>query len=83
MDGGDSVIGTYADHRFSTAVVGLSKIWATGGRRKRRNRIASELGVSPTAQRGRSAEVSGDALPVVTGSAGGSLDLDSGCHNAW
>lgn len=41
MDGGDSVIGTDADHRFSTAVVGLSKIWATGVRRKRRKRIAS------------------------------------------
>jgi len=66
MDGGDSVIGTDADHRFTTAVVGLSEIWVTGVRRKR---IASERDVSPTTQRGRSAEVSGDALPVVTGSA--------------
>jgi hypothetical protein len=50
-----SVIDADAGHRFSTSVVGLAEIWATGVRRKRRKRIARERGVSPTALYGRSA----------------------------
>ena len=56
---------------FSGLPVRKSEILATGVRRESRAILARPGGVSPTVLRGRSAEASGDDLPVVAMDAGG------------
>src|SRR3989442_9115519 len=56
---------------FSGLRVCKSEILATGVRRESRAILARQRGVSPTTLRGRSAEASGDELPVVAMDAGG------------
>ena len=56
---------------FSGLRVRKSEILATGVRRESRAILARQRGVSPTTLRGRSAEASGDDLPVVAMDAGG------------
>ena len=67
---GNSGTGTEVGPRFSMTMVGWRAILATEVRRESRKVVPAERGVSPTALCGRSAEVSGDDLPVVEVSAG-------------
>jgi hypothetical protein len=65
MQCADFAGGVVISDRLSTTACGLRMISATGVRPESGARHSMELGVSPTALCGRSAEVAGDDLPVV------------------
>ena len=70
MRGGDFGARTDALDLFSPSVRRRRGILTAGVRRESHAILAMERGVGPTALRGRSAEASGDALPVVAVDAG-------------